>query len=95
MPRYTPLVVTQDAYNEILTKTDKTINIETAYKWAGRAVAAFDQYRKTGTLEWVLRGEDYRHEALEHASLVGDGGELLAMLEKQIDIYRPAYSSEL
>lgn len=56
---------TLDAFSELRSKTLKQIQVETAYKWAGRACAA------------ALMGlhddaEEYAHEAIEHAALSGD-----------------------
>jgi hypothetical protein len=97
MPKniYKPFTVPPEVVDEVLHKTDRTINIETAYKWAARAVVAYIQFTKTESFEWLLRAEDYRHEALEHAALVGDNGVLTGMLEAQIDAYRPANMGEL
>jgi hypothetical protein len=95
MHKYKPLTLTQEAIDEIRAKTDKIINVETAYKWAGRAVASYLEFNRTEGVEWLFRAEDYRHEAIEHAALVGDGGELLKMLEEQIEPYRPDYCKNL
>lgn len=92
---YPPFRVEQATVDEVLHKTDSQINVETAYKWAARSVVAYVQFTKTEGIEWLLRAEDYRHEALEHAALVGDGGELTRLLEASMDAYRPAYRGTL
>jgi hypothetical protein len=92
---YPTFTVDPATREEVLTKTDKLINVETAYKWAQRAVVAYVQFGKVGQIEWLLRAEDYRHEALEHAALVGDGGELTNLLESSMDSVRPKYHGDL
>lgn len=65
-----------EARKEVQDKTTEDINKETAYKWASRAIACYefaDQSPENDEKnEWALRAEDFRHEALEHAALVGD-----------------------
>jgi hypothetical protein len=63
-----------DAVEELKKKTLKTIQIETARKWAHRAwaarhfaLAAQHQHK----LQWVHDATEYEHEALEHAALSG------------------------
>lgn len=60
------------AAKEISEKTDSTIQIETAYKWASRSIVCYRLFVSTGKLTWLQRAEDYRHEAIEHASLAED-----------------------
>lgn len=67
----------KSAAQEISKKTDSTIQIETALKWGARAVVCYRLYKKTKKLKWLQRAEDYRHEAIEHASLADDGFETL------------------
>lgn len=85
---YPPLTVSPGVYAEVTEKSDKTISVETAYKWAERAVVAYSQFAKSGAVEWLLRAEDYRHEALEHAALVSDGGCLVGHLLDSIEKVR-------
>ena len=85
---YPPLTVPKDIVLEVTGKSDSQISVETAYKWAQRAVVAYSQFAKTGEIEWLIRAEDYRHEALEHASLVEDAGQLVGHLLKAIDQVR-------
>lgn len=62
----------EEAIREVQTKSDKDIETETAYKWASRAIACYLLYKKTGDMQFFLRGEEYRHEAIEHGALAGD-----------------------
>jgi hypothetical protein len=87
---YPPLSVPAEVFTEVLSKSDAQISTETAYKWAARSVVAYREFAKTGEMEWYRRAEDYRHEALEHASLVGDGGELVCHLSLPLDAMRKA-----
>ena len=43
--------------------------------------------RECGELqcEWMRRFDDARHEALEHAALVGDRGKLVARVQAMVD----------
>jgi hypothetical protein len=58
----------QDQYlqgvEELKTKTLKQIQIETAYKWGGRALAAMQLGLQHDAIE-------YAHEAIEHGALSG------------------------
>ena len=53
-----------DALQELQVMTLKQIQVDTAYKWAGRALAAVNLGRGHDAIE-------YAHEALEHAALSG------------------------
>ena len=72
------------AAKEISEKTDSTIQIETAYKWASRAVVCYRLYKRTGKLKWLQQAEDYRHEAVEHASLADDDFETLKAVTDEL-----------
>jgi hypothetical protein len=55
--------------------TDKTLDMvqrETAFAWAGRALASYEFFRTTGDWRWLLDAHEYAHEALEHAALNPD-----------------------
>ena len=86
------------AAKEISEKTDSTIQVETAYKWASRAVVCYRLYKGTGKLKWLQQAEDYRHEAIEHASLADDDFATLKTvteeLKKEADGAVSAHSSE-
>ena len=53
-----------DAKVELERKSMRVINIETAYTWAGRAIAAFQMRRMADAVELWL-------EAVEHSALAG------------------------
>ena len=55
----------REALVELRGKTLHQIQIETAYKWAGRACAASMMGKPNDA-------EEYAHEAIEHAALSGD-----------------------
>ena len=73
------------ALREVRTKSDATLERETARKWADRAIAACHWYREKPDLKWVRKAWDWHHEALEHAALVGDGGKTVAKIQAEID----------
>ena len=55
----------REALVELRGKTLRQIQVDTAYKWAGRACAAAMMGRHDDA-------EEYAHEAIEHAALSGD-----------------------
>lgn len=63
---------TLDALGELSTTSITTIQYRTAVTWAGRAMASFQLFQETGDITRLLDGEDFMHEALEHAALSGD-----------------------
>jgi len=69
---------------ELISKTLKQIQTETAFTWASRAIVAFENSAKVKNpdvaMKWLLEAEEYKHEALEHAALLEDGGKLLKKL---------------
>jgi hypothetical protein len=80
-----------ESISEVKAKTEAQIETETAIKWAARAVACY-RHAKESTdqkeqIKWILRGEDFRHEAIEHASLVGDQGGVLSEVETAVKDY--------
>lgn len=67
------------AYQELLTKSLREIQVETAYTWANRARAAKRLAREAqragrpnDALAWSMDASEYEHEALEHGALAGD-----------------------
>lgn len=69
----------QEAMKELSQKSLKTIQVETAMKWAHRAWAAYtmahtlsDTKMLDQTIRWLHDAVEYEHEAIEHASLSGD-----------------------
>lgn len=71
----------RNAREEVLTKTDADLELETAVKWAGRSIACYKLFDSTNDMKWLLRAESYYQEALEHAALVRDEGESLREVE--------------
>jgi hypothetical protein len=57
------------ALDELRGTTIEQIHRSTAILWAGRSLASFQLYREHGGLQALTDGEDYMHEALEHAAL--------------------------
>jgi len=60
-----------EAELELSTKSCETMELETAMRWAARAMARYIAFRKTGDVQHLLHAEDHRHEALEHGAMVG------------------------
>ena len=65
-------LATLEAASELQRAPLKTIQIQTAIKWGGRAIAA-------QTMRRTQDAHEYAHEALEHAALAGDS-DLLTLL---------------
>lgn len=64
------------AKKELSEKTLDQIQRETAWKWASRAAASFENVLEADREKKVslyMAGAEYLHEAIEHASLVYDG----------------------
>jgi hypothetical protein len=57
---------------DIDSKTLPEIQEETAWTWASRAAACYEKLKETGDWKWKTDAEEYRHEAVEHAALIGD-----------------------
>lgn len=69
----------QTAYEELLRKSLKQIQVETAFIWASRARAAYRLVREAHVagrpdeaFAWSIDATEYEHEALEHGALAGD-----------------------
>ena len=69
---------------ELMSKDYTDIQRETSLKWMARALAAYEIGTNSETAKetvlWLEMGNEYIHEALEHAALVEDGGQLVAAL---------------
>lgn len=74
----------QAALEEVLNKSESQIQIETAHKWAARAIACYRLYGRTKHLHWLTRAEEYRHEAIEHAAVAEDSCITLKKLDRQM-----------
>ena len=66
----------KEAITELRAKSLKQIQTETAIKWSARYLAALSLNLDKGILE------EYKHEAIEHAALVGSI--FLTLIVKQI-----------
>ena len=80
------------AMKEVQSKDDKTLDRETADKWASRAMAVFilaakekNDKKRAKLLDW---GDDLKHEALEHAALAEDQGKTVKKVELAMKRYR-------
>jgi hypothetical protein len=66
----------EEAMKEVRSKTGEEVDRETAPKWAARAVASYRLCAEATSIrekvERFSEGDDYRHEALEHAGTGGD-----------------------
>ncbi len=64
------------ATKELNEKSIDDIERATAITWGGRACAAFTLAAGTSDTEarrqWLMDGENYRQEAIEHAAMTGD-----------------------
>lgn len=69
-----------NAYKEILEKNYDEIQADTALKWASRAFVTYSMIKEAEelgegddkSLNYLLLGEEYRHEAIEHAGSIED-----------------------
>lgn len=86
----------QQALTELKTVSFTDIQIETTWKWAGRAAAAYELSLEDNKPNWIIVAEDYRHEALEHAALCEDADfvqHILDTIEKyRAKAFRRVYS---
>lgn len=82
----------ENATKELETKSMDDIERETALKWGARAAASYDLAGREKTLDARFRrfyeGENFRQEALEHASMVGDGAETVGEIKDAIEEHR-------
>jgi hypothetical protein len=70
----------EDAKKELSQKTYAEIQEETAWKWASRAAASYQNVEKAedaAKFEAYLLAQEYEHEAIEHAALISDPDENL------------------
>jgi hypothetical protein len=68
-----------EARRELNERTREQIEEETAYKWAARAVAAYENHVRapSDATTWLLDADSYMHEAIEHAALADRTGDVL------------------
>lgn len=90
VPRLTEVFNVEEASQELEEKSHGEIEKETAEKWGARAVAAYQKAQTGGSedgVTWLRKGDDYRHEALEHAAMSEIDG-LLEEIKAEIDAVR-------
>lgn len=82
----------KDALKELSDNTYAEIQTETAWKWASRACACYETCSESSQMSkklvWWTLGEEYQHEAVEHAALVGNDGGLVKEVREAIHIYQ-------
>lgn len=71
--------------SDVASKSAAQIERETASKWADRAIDCFAKFEATGDAKWLVRGEDMKHEAVEHAATVGDYGKTAGRIQRMIE----------
>jgi predicted GNAT family acetyltransferase len=86
----------QKGQKDIESKSLDEIQKDTAYTWASRAAAAYEKFEETKDPKWKIDAEEYRHEAVEHSSLVYDVyPEVLKEVNEKLQKYRSKTSEEL
>ena len=81
---------------DISEKSLAQIQKETAWTWASRAAACYEKLAKTGDWKWKTDAEEYRHEAVEHAALIGDSHpHVLEEIHKSLEKYRKESEEKL
>ena len=87
----------EKARKELSEKSLNDIQTQTAWTWASRAAASYqnslDAKGKDRLLYWSI-GEEYYHEALEHAALV-DGTALISEVKEALSQYQEEASEAL
>lgn len=82
----------QKALDELKSKSMVDIERSTAQTWGGRAAASYQLAMQSdgmaGRFRHFYEGENYRQEALEHASMAEDGGKLMMQVHDEIDAVR-------
>jgi hypothetical protein len=78
-----------DAKREVLQKPRSQIEQETAFKWAARAVVTYDLFRSTRLPRWLHDSSEYGHEAIEHAALADESGEVLRAVREWMHRHIP------
>jgi hypothetical protein len=82
-----------DARRELLAKTREDIERETAWKWAARAVAAYElaQVRRFPVARTLMHdARTYLDEAIEHAAMADRTGAVMRAVRDWVDQQVPA-----
>jgi len=77
------------AQHEIAYKSREQIEEETAWKWAARAVASYQEFRRSNFHRWLMDAADYAHEAIEHGALADYDGAVLRAVRNWMARYIP------
>lgn len=87
------------AKKELKEKSYLEIQKSTAWTWASRAAVSYDlsieekdSHRKVALF---MVAEEYHHEAIEHAALYEDGGDLLKKVDADLEPYRDRATADL
>lgn len=87
----------EDARKELGEKNLAQIQTETAWKWASRAAVSFENcLAAQGSKKlacWSI-GEEYFHEALEHAALV-EGEDVIGQVKKELMPYHERAAEDM
>ena len=84
-----------DARRELSAKTRAAIEEETAFKWAARALVAYERFeqtqrhRETVQYQWLRESEHYLDEAVEHAALADSSGAVLIRVRQWVHRHIP------
>lgn len=82
-----------EAEAELNQKSYRDIQSETAAKWGARAAVSYQNVINAVAgnklLFWTV-AEEFNHEAIEHAALVEDGGELVGEIQDAVRPYQEA-----
>jgi hypothetical protein len=89
----------QKAKDELKEKSYLEIQKQTAWTWASRGAASYDLAIEEKDLSRKVAifsvAEEYYHEAVEHAALYEDGGDLLKEVDKELEPYRERATADL
>ena len=83
-------LLVDEAAREIRQRSRNQIEKDTAFKWAARAIAAYELFRSAPHLHrWIRDSQTYFDEALEHAALADESGEVLFAVREWMGRYIP------
>jgi len=69
---FSSLHKSEEAAKELDEKSLKDIQKATAKTWASRAEEAYKRAINEKSIKWLLDGDEYFHESIEHSSLAED-----------------------
>lgn len=88
----------EETKKELSNKSYSEIQEAAAYSWAARACASYKNIlkaNKSNKLELYILGQEYAHEALEHAALVSSKPEVTQNVTEYISMYEVLAWKEL